>query len=371
MKNTDTTFLLGYVEQGIGGSQDPLTPPISISKNGSLAKWRGKLHFLDLRVNDPGLKKNREAFEQMLQKAESLGIRAIITLPEHISHFLELPPEPPKPEEAPPARKSTFKKPDRLVHFRPCYLALPSAVHGNKIYSILTPEDCLPIIELAAKYKVENVIVPVSEPGMFLDPQAEVAFKKAFKVINDAAVAHGIRLHLRNGGISQSVFKKLAREFSCGLAYNVGIAHLESDNYLETYRQFQNEISIIMLQQVLPGLDKWGARREAMEKTIKDYMVARKDYQAAVNDNDPEYTEQVLKRFNFALRDYNEACRNQYFNLGLFQNGDLNLVPLLKELRKDLEAGHQKFLLLETVPNTKNNDFVLRYVMPDNFPGSF
>lgn len=372
MKNTDTPLLLGYVEQGIGGSQDPLSPPISISRNGTLAKWRGKLHFLDLRVNDPGLKKNLAAFELMLQKAESLGLKVIITLPEYVPHFFELPPEPPaKTEEVNPTRKSTIQKPEKLVHFRPCYLALPSAVQGNNAFHVLSTEDCLPVIELAAKYKVENIIVPVSEPGIFLDPQAENVFKKAFKIINDAAKVHGIRLHLRNGGISMPVFKKMAKEFGCGLAYNVGIAHLESNNFHETYCQFRDEISIVMLHQALPGLDKWSARRDAMEKTLKAYLDAKKDYQAGINDKDSNYAEQVLKRFNFALRDYYEACRNQYLNLGLFQNGDLNLVPLLREMRKDLESGNQKYFLLETVPNTKNNDYILRYVMPDNFPGSF
>ena len=57
-------------------------------------------------------------------------------------------------------------------------------------------------------------------------------------------------------------------------------------------------------------------------------------------------------------------------NLGLFQNGDLNLVPLLRELRKDIEAGNPKILLVEAVPNTRNTDFVMRNVMPDSFPGS-
>ena len=61
MNNIESTFLLGYVEQGIGASQDPLDPPISISCNGSLAKWRDKLNFIDIRVNDPGLKNDREA----------------------------------------------------------------------------------------------------------------------------------------------------------------------------------------------------------------------------------------------------------------------------------------------------------------------
>ncbi len=372
MNTTDTTFYLGYIEQGIGGGQDPLTPPISISKNGTLAKWRGKMHVLDLRVNDPGLRHNREGFIQTLQKAEALGIKVVVTLPEYTSRAFDLPPElPPRKDEPVVApRRPTVKLPENLTHFRPCYLTIPSAAQGSEFFSTLTTGDCLPIIELAAEYKVEDIVVPVSEPGAFIDPQAEQHFRKNLKVIADAARSRGIRLHLRNGGISKTVFRKLAKETGCGLAYNVGIAHLESEDILETYREFRNEISIVILQQVLPGLDKWAARREAMEKSLKDFQQAAKDYQMGIAGRDEHYAEQVLKRWHGAMRSYFEASYNQFFNLGLFQNGDLNLVPLLKELRRDIEAGQQKCCLLETVPNTKNTDFVLRYVIPDSFPGS-
>lgn len=371
MNTTDTPFLLGYIEQGIGGGQDPLTPPISISRNGTLAKWRGKMHVLDIRVNDPGLRNYGEQFASLLEKTEALGIKAVLTLPEYVAQMFAMPPEPPaKKEEPAVAPRKTVARPENLVHFRPCYLALPSAVQGNEAFTTLSAEDCLPVIELAARFKVENVIVPVSEPGTFLDPQAEIQFKKALKIICDAARPHGIKLHLRNGGISNAVYKKIAREFGCGFAYNVGIAFLEGEEILDTYRLFKNDISIVILQQMRPGLDKWAARRDAMEKALKDYNVAAKDYQAGVADKDAHYAEQVLKRWNNALWEYNDAGRNQFFNLGLFQNGDLNLVPLLRELKKDVESGSQKHCLIETVPNTRNTDFVLRNVMPDNFPGS-
>ncbi len=371
MNTTDTPFLLGYIEQGIGGGQDPLTPPISISRNGTLAKWRGKMNVLDIRVNDPGLRSYGEQFATLLEKTEALGIKAVLTLPEYIPQIFALPPEPPAKKEEPAAvPRKPVARPENLVHFRPCYLALPSAVQGNESFTTLSPEDCLPIIELAARFKVKDVIVPVSEPGTFLDPLAEIQFKKSLKIINDAAKPHGIKLHLRNGGISNAVYKKIAREFSCGFAFNVGIAYLEGEEILDTYRLFRNDTSILILQQILPGLDKWAARRDAMEKALKEYIAAARDYQTGVADKDDHYAEQVLKRWNTALRDYYDAGRNQFFNLGLFQNGDLNLVPLLRELKKDIETGSQKHCLIETVPNTRNTEFVLRNVMPDNFPGS-
>lgn len=370
MKNSETPFFIGYVEQGIGGSQDPLSPPISISRNGTLAKWRDKLQFVDLRVNDPGLKKNRAAFEDMLEKAKALGIKVVITLPEYAPVFFELPPEPPPTEEPKPVRRTSEKKPDKLVYFKPAYIALPSALSGNSAYHTLSFEDCLPIIEMAGRHGVENIIVPVSEPGMFLDPQAEICFKKAFRLIQEAAEKNNIKLHIRNGGISMPVFKKLSREFKCGLAYDVGIGHLEGDNILDTYRQFSDQIAVLILQQVLPGIDKLSQRREGMERAMKSYVKAGKEYRAGLKENEPEYTEGCLKRFNGALKDYYEAYRNTFLNLGLFQNGDINLVPLLKELRSEIDRGCEKYLLLAVVPNTRNNDFVIRNVAPDNFSGT-
>ncbi|EKD84231.1 MAG: hypothetical protein ACD_39C00162G0002 [uncultured bacterium] len=372
MKNNEIPFFLGYVEQAIGGGQDPLNPSISISRNGSLAKWRGKLNFLDLRVNDPGLKKNAAAFEQVLQKAEALAIKTIITLPEYSPVYFDLPPEPkPKVEEpVRPVRRGPAKA-TRLTHFKPAYLALPSAIQGHPSYYSLSVEECLPVIELAARHAVKDIIVPVSEPGVFLDPQAEVRFKKAFKEIHAAAASASITLHLRNGGISFSVFRKLAREFGCKLAYDVGISHLEGDDILDIYQKFDDLISIISLHQVLPGLDKFGARREAMERALKEYISVRNEYRQSIEDKDEHYSEKCLKRFNFALKDYQEACRNPHLNLGLYQSGDLNLVPLLKEIRRSIEGGAEKHVLLAMVPNTRNNDFVVQKLAPENFSGAF
>ena len=109
------------------------------------------------------------------------------------------------------------------------------------------------------------------------------------------------------------------------------------------------------------GIDPQGFRLELSEE----------ERSAALEENDNEYAEKVLKRYNFALKDYEEASLNKFFNLGLFQNGDLNLVPLLKEVRKDIEAGDLKYVLIEAVPNTRNNDFVLKNVLPGTFTGTF
>jgi hypothetical protein len=213
--------------------------------------------------------------------------------------------------------------------------------------------------------------VPVSEPGQYLDRVAEDEFEKCFAELDQSAKSHGIRLHVRNGGLSERYYKRLRSAFGCGLAYNVGIAHLESDNIFENYCKWKNDIAILMLHQVLPGIDRWEARRTALEKSLKNYVAIKKEYRQSLEDGDNEYAEKCLKRFNAALKDYYEAFKNLDSNLGLFQNGDLNLVPLLKEIRNDIADGQDKYLLLETVPNTRNSDFVFRYLLADSFSGSF
>ena len=378
MNNTESTFLLGYVEQALGGSQDPLDPPISVSCNGSLAKWRDKLNFIDIRVNDPGLKKDKEAFENMLEKTQELGIEAILTLPEYIGKSHTVPPLPnsnsmPSKQEDEKIRgkRKLYQRPEKLVHFRPCYLSIPTALKGNKIYTQLNVEDCLPIIEMGAKFGVKNIIVPVSEPGQFIDPLAENLFKKSLKVICEEASKAGMKVLLRNGGISAPVFKKMAKEFGVGLAYNLGIALLECDNIVEVYNQNSEYIRVIMFQQLIQGLDKWVSKREETEKSLKEMLRAEKDYNKGLADKDLPYAEKVLNRYNDAYYAYLDANKNNLYNLGLFQNGDLNIIPLLKDIHKDIEQGKTRYLLLETVPNTKNNDIIMRYVVPDNFTGRF
>lgn len=375
MNNTESTFLLGYVEQGIGSSQDPLNPPISISFNGTLAKWRDKMNFIDIRVNDPGLRNNGEGFEQLLEKVNVLGIEPILTLPEYIGKTYKVPPEPvpafPKTEEKERSKKNAFVRPESMVHFRNCYLAIPNALKGNPAYSVLTAEDCLPIIEMGARFGVKNIIVPVSEPGQFIDPLAENLFKKSLKTICNAAKKHNIKILIRNGGISASVFNKMAKEFGVGLAYNLGAALLECDDIVEVYKKNSRHISVIMFQQLVQGIDKWNARREDMEKALKNMLKAEKDYNQALEDKDDNYAEQVLNRYNAAYFAYVDASKNSLYNLGLFQSGDLNVIPLLKEIRRDIEQGETRYLLLETVPNTKNNDLIIRSVLPDGFTGSF
>jgi hypothetical protein len=371
MKNPETSFFVGYVEQGIGGGQDPLLPPVSVSANGTLAKWRGKFNFLDLRVNDPGLCKSKEAFSQMIQKADTLGIETVLTLPQYTPVFFDLPPEDPEKPLKIPGRKSQTKKPEKLVYFKPSYLVLSNTLAGSVSFNKLTFEDCLPVMELAAEYSVKNVVVPVSEPGHFFERTAEEEFCEIIAKLSEFAKKHEIDLHLRNGGLSERLFRRINEKYGCRLAYNVGIAHLESDNLIEVYNRFKDEIIIIALQQVLPGIDRWDSRRKVLESSLKQYVLAKKEFKQSLQDKDEAHGEFCLRRFRSAMRDYFDAFRNQDYNLGLFQNGDLNLVPLLKEIRKDLDEGKAKYLLLETVPNTKNTDFIFRYLLADSFSSSF
>ncbi|MFZ5949787.1 MAG: hypothetical protein ACOYXC_03715, partial [Candidatus Rifleibacteriota bacterium] len=213
--------------------------------------------------------------------------------------------------------------------------------------------------------------VPVSEPGQYLDRMAEEEFEKSFKILDEFARNHGITMHLRNGGLSERFFLHMKKKYGCYLAYNVGIAHMECDDVLAVYQKSKDFMKILMLHQVLPGIDRWEARRSTLEKSLKNYVAARNDYRQAIAEGENEYSQNCLKKFQIALREFYEAFKNTHANLGLFQNGDLNFVPLLKEIRKDLESGEAKYLLLETVPNTRNSDFIFRYLMTDTFSSSF
>lgn len=372
MNNNEISLNVGYVEQAIGGDQDPLYPPISISRNGSLAKWRDKLNFIDVRVNDPGLRKFRDAFTDMLTKARDLGKEIIITLPEFTPVYFDTPPVTERPiEEAEAApRRPVRKRPTKLVYFKPSYLALPTVIDNRATYQELEIEDYMPVLELAKQFEVRHVVMPVSEPGVFLDPFAEEKFKNKFKMLNEFAQANNIQLHLRNGGLALSVYKRMHKIFKCGLAYNVGVASLEGDDMMQTFNDFGDKINILVLQQILPGLDKWGNRRENMKRALKKYVMAKKEYRQCLPQNNEENSAMLLKEFNYALKEYYDASRNDSFNLGLFQNGHLNLVPLLKDLRRDLKEGFERYFVIEAVPNTKNNDFVLGYLMPESFQGS-
>ncbi len=388
MDNIDTTFLLGYVEQGLGGA-DPLLPPISVSKNGTLAKWRGNLDFLDLRVTDLGLKRFRHEYEDILKKTADLGIEVVMTLPEWVPLYYEMIPEAPphilKREEekereraeaqgldaVPEPRKRPSKSLNRVVFFKNCYLGLPKRLEEDVLYETLTVEDCIPIVELAAEYGVKHLVVPVGQPGIYLDPHGENAFKKAFKEINDLAKSLGIQCHIRNGGISQVTLNRLFKEFDCGYAYDVGIAQLECEDFYKAYRENSNKISILIVQQAVEGYNKWAEHKTNVLQALKNYIRAQKRYKETLTEEDEDEIEYTFRRYGYAFNDYNEARFNKYFNLGLFQNGDLNIIPLLKDVRRDVESGDTKYLLIEAVPNTKNNDMVMRTILPGIFTGTF
>lgn len=397
---SEPRILLGCVEQAVTGGLDPLVPPISVSRNGTLAKWRDKIQLLDLRVNDPGLARFRPAFEETIEKARSLGLETIITLPEYNPEFLEPPPpkpEDPKPPKATrPAKESKEAREARharereaviearqlrpygkpvpvvpVVWFKPCYLAVPRTLPEPDTFQTLTVDDCAPIIDLAGRFGLRHVVVPVSEPGLFLDPAAVDELRAKVKALASLAKAAKVRLHLRTGGLSLDVFKRLQREIGCGLAFNAGTADLERLNLAETYTAFRDHIEIVYLHQVLPGIDKWKGRREAIAAGIKQYRQALAEFKAA----GPGAAERrgkgtPLGALLRAWHAYQDACKNPNAHLGLFQNGEINLRPLLRCIKEDLDAGHERLIVLETVPNMKNAEVLERHLVPEAFTGS-
>lgn len=373
MNSSETRFFIGSVEQAAAGGYDPLSPAISISRNGTLAKWRGKIHFMDLRVNDPGLKTYRTIFVNVLQKALSLGIEVFLTLPEVIPTVHEPPPEPPV-ERAPRGKQPLPKKPAPqlpVVTFKECLLAVPRTVAEADRYHALTVEECLPIIELAKEFGVKNVIVPTSRPGLFLDPAAGEEFRAKLKILAAAAKEFGITLHVRTGGLSFDLFRRISRELDCKLALDAGWTHLERNDLVAVYEEFRDKISVILLHQVQPGIDKWGAWNDAMELAWREYQKRSAEWRGYPAKGDAQERQTLEGLAYDAYRAYQKTTGNELAYQGIFQGGDINYVPFLKTLRKDLEAGRELYLLLETVPNMKNVEFLARYLLSDSMAKPF
>ncbi|MBF0543863.1 MAG: hypothetical protein HQM08_05505 [Candidatus Riflebacteria bacterium] len=436
-------LLYGYVEQAVCGGLDPLSPAISISTNGSLAKWRGKFQVLDFRVNDPGLKKYRQSVEGIVEKAKVLGIEVNITLPEGFSVVVDAPPPPPTQNEAVSSmdrssgdnrfsdrnrnsdrtydsfrarddkrpensndpqniirdgRKGRFSKlepepiREKIACYYPCYLAIPrtatgqilkknpgdlshaeilsliKSTAGGVFYHKLTLEDVAPIVELAIKHEARRLIVPVSEPGFFLDPHAEREFKAIFLKIHEMVKGKPIELCLKNGGLFGDFFNKLNHETGCGLVYNIGTAYIERQDYQAFYEQNKDKISALIFHQLVPGVDKWHAWREASMKAFQRYIPDLEEYERISSLGNETDRITSVKRLLDSYFNYIDTRKNIFFNLGLFQSGEINLVPFLRILKSDLREGKEIPLIIESVPNLKNSQFFDRYLARDFMP---
>ena len=382
MIQPESHVFFGSVEQAVAGGVDPLFPPISVSRNASLAKWRNKLHFLDIRVNDPGLKQFDAPFQELLGKVAALNLEAFVTLPEYAVTLHPVPPdawiEEPRPGPKKPGKKGREEKkpppretpPASIAEFRACYLAIPSSVADPDEFAHLSEDDCLPIMECAAKAGVKQIILPVAEPGLFLDPVAAQEFEAKLAGLAKAADGMQLKLSLRNGGMSDDLFSRWHKRFGCKLALNIGTAHLEQVDALEVYRTYRDDVFLLVAHQVLPGMDKVRARRKAMIQAQKTCLERLTALMQATDLPKTEIVE-LRSRFRGSFRKMRDAGFSHHANLGLFQSGDLNIVPLLKELRRDLERGVDRYILVESVPNTRNTDFIFQYLSKNEFPGAF
>jgi len=63
--------------------------------------------------------------------------------------------------------------------------------------------------------------------------------------------------------------------------------------------------------------------------------------------------------------DYLDVFNNDISNLGLFQNGGINFTPLLKEIKSKVASGQRKLIVLNCIPNVKNNEYVNRIMLGD------
>jgi hypothetical protein len=391
---------IGGVEQAIAGGHDPINPPVSISRNGSLAKWRAVFQAVDVRVDDPGLRRFKEAFTEAFAKIATLGLEALCTLPESLATTHELPPpvprsastvgpssvgsaksgKPGKPGQKPggkpgagrDGRRDAPLPPPRATHlvtFRTVRLAVPRAVHDPELYQTLEVADCAPIIDLAAAHGCRRLIVPVSSPGLFLDPAAADEFRSKVRDLTELATRRQMQVAVRSGGLTRDFFRRLHRETGCRLALDAGFTHLEGENVADLYREFHDLTEVVFLHQVIPGIDKWAARLEAMARSARECLQLASEVRQAVQEGESKHAETLDNRLGGALRAYAEASRSPSAHLGLFQSGDLNIVPLLRAIRQDIDAGRPRVLILDTVPHTRNVEQLHRYLLPEGLPG--
>ncbi len=376
MTNAQGSYLIGAVEQAVAGGYDPAFPPISVSLNGALAKWRKSIQILDLRVNDPGLQRFRRAVEQTLTQLRNLAIDCIITLPECSPEFFTLPVEilpPPSGPESTSRRVFATRKEQgtantSVARFKRCFLAVPHGFDNTSAAHELTEEELLPFLDLAQKFGIKRVIVPVSDPGLFLDAQSQRLFQQKFVRLHLEAEKRGIALLVKNGGLSKDLYHRLRKETGCKLAFNLGTAFFERLDLLETLREHQADIGVLFLHQALSGVDVLNEHNGQVRKALNQTIDAVLDYQNPEHLKDPADAEYYLSRLRKAFFSFRDARQNSTTHLGIFQHGAINFVPVLKYFKQLLEQGTDLTIFFEAVPNLKNLEFFERYVVSDILP---
>lgn len=376
MTHEHGSYLIGAVEQAVAGGYDPAFPPISVSLNGALAKWRKSIQILDLRVNDPGLKRYQNAIEQTLSQLRNLSIDCLITLPEYYPEVFVLPPEilpPPAGPESNSRRTFATRKEQgtattSVARFQRCFLAVPHGFGNRRAAQALEFTDLTPILDLAQRFGQRRVIVPVSDPGLFLDAQSQRIFETTFVKLHLEAEKRGIKLLVKNGGLSKDLFLKLRRSTGCRLALNLGTAFFERLDLLETLREYEEDIEVLFLHQALSGIDVLNEWEDRVRKTLNQTIEAVLEYQNPEHQKDPADVEFYLSQLRKAFFTFRDARQNSTTHIGLFQHGAINFVPVLKHLKQLLEKGRDLTVVFETVPSLKNLEFFERYVVSDILP---
>ncbi|MBP7632831.1 hypothetical protein KBA41_01575, partial [Candidatus Ozemobacteraceae bacterium] len=110
---------------------------------------------------------------------------------------------------------------------------------------------------------------------------------------------------------------------------------------------------------------------DAMELAWREYQKRSAEWRGYPAKGDAQERQTLEGLAYDAYRAYQKTTGNELAYQGVFQGGDINYVPFLKTLRKDLEAGRELYLLLETVPNMKNVEFLARYLLSDSMAKPF
>ncbi len=387
---------LGFCEQAVAGGDDPFFPALSISHHGNLAKWGAKVQFVDLRVNDPGLRHYRAGCTAFLERCASHGVDVVLGLPQYEpGPFPALPdletalaPEPRQPTKGRPQAKSrgprfSSGKIPRPIHHRPAWLAIPDTWPNRSRIRELSLEDVLPIIELGRKYNVNTLVVGVTAPGQFIETNAFESFQNKLKTILDAAwgteESPAMRVLVRTGGLSPEGFNRLrtrtALKFGkrsvprLELALDVGASFLEEgDDFMSLYRSLRPHIPLLVLQQVMPAREAWHERVDNRHATAEYLLKAVKNYHRKEQAGDRELLGEAASKLVDAWEEFRKSRTTAETCLGIFQNGAINFAPLLKELRADLEHGHTRRVSFYTAPHLRNFEHLMRYLGNDALP---
>lgn len=365
-----TDFIdIGFIQQATKEGCEPFIPAISLYKYGGLAKWAPKIQAIELRLNDPGLKFYKNYFHGIITDAKRNRIKIVLSFPEYKPEYLLAPPERTKKtfnENTNLENQDKTNKQKFFIWFKRAFLVTPYNYPEKSMCYELTLDDCNKVIDLAHEYQIDRVVVPISEPALFLDQRALSDLTDKLVEIAKIAQKYNIKLYLKNGGISFDYLKKLCDKISAKMAINIAYLYLEKFEFLELFEKFSDYCEIFYLCQVTSGIEEYNQRRENLIKSIINYKKQLDNFMPY--SNKPYYDKDRCAAYNNLKQSYGEflnCCKSMDFNLLLTQNGKISYTYFYKSLSKELTSGKHFTIFLETYPHIKNIELIRKNLFPE------